>query len=60
MPALATSLELSWRLTRTAALCLNAGVETALGPTEILVRRAKVAELSPWRAVAEAGFRTHF
>jgi hypothetical protein len=59
LPAVSALLEATFRLTGNAALYLNAGAEVATGPTEILVRRSKVAELAPWRAVAEAGFRTH-
>ncbi len=59
LPALSALLEATFRLTGSAALYLNAGAEVATGPTEILVQKSKVAELAPWRAVAEAGFRTH-
>jgi hypothetical protein len=59
LPALGAVIEMSWKLTETTAVYLNGGGEVASGAIEIVVRRAKVTELSPWRAVAEAGFRTN-
>lgn len=49
-----------WRVTRDAGAFLGIGVEGVLGRTEIYTHHQRVAVVSPFRAIAEVGFRTRF
>jgi hypothetical protein len=60
LPGAATALELAWPRGAPTAFHLAAGIEVAAGRTDVVVHRVKVTDLSPWRAVAELGFRTRF
>jgi hypothetical protein len=60
LPAAAAVLELEWRLAPAAALHVGAGVEEALGKTDVFVHDIRVALIGRSRIVAEAGFRTRF
>jgi hypothetical protein len=42
------------------ALLVGAGVETTIGPTDVVVRQERTATIAAWRLVARAGLRTRF
>jgi hypothetical protein len=60
LPAAAALLEAEWRISPATALHVGAGIEMAFGATHVVVRGVEVAELTPFRLVAEAGVRAHF
>jgi hypothetical protein len=60
LPGAASLLELEWPLGPSAAIHVAAGLQAAFGTTEVVLHLREVAEISPWRMVTEAGFRTSF
>jgi hypothetical protein len=53
-------VEVSWLFTEGTSFLLGAGGEVALGETDVFLRRAQVAEITPFHAIVEAGFRARF
>jgi hypothetical protein len=60
LPAAAALLEFEWRISTTTALHLGTGLEIAFGTMHVVVRGVEVAELTPFRVMAEAGVRARF
>jgi hypothetical protein len=60
IPGAAAMLEMALPMGEIAAFYLGAGVDAALGTTEVLVKGTRVATMPPLRGVGEAGIRAYF
>lgn len=60
LPGAAALLEAQWAISPTLALLVGGGSEIAFGRTDVVVHQQKVAELSPFRLIAQGGLVARF